>query len=37
MPFSVFLNRQGRVVAVYNGLLPLEKMEEMYRLAAETD
>jgi len=33
MPLSVFLDAQGRVVAVHNGLLTLEKMEELYRRA----
>ncbi len=34
MPLSVFLDPQGRVVAVHNGLLTLEKMEELYQRAA---
>jgi thiol-disulfide isomerase/thioredoxin len=34
MPFSIFLDRSGRVVAVHNGLLSRDKMEEYYQRAA---
>lgn len=34
MPLSVFLDRNGRVVAVHNGLLSRDKMEEYYQRAA---
>lgn len=34
MPFSIFLDASGRVVAVHNGQLTRERMEEYYQRAA---